>query len=54
LHDIKRLYGDLIAKGAGRHTDLYFAVEDGHLIVSTEPLGDDPSVAPLTEGVHTQ
>lgn len=32
---------------------LYFAVEEGELIVSTEPLGDDPSVAPLTEGAYT-
>lgn len=33
---------------------LFFTVEDGRFIVSTEPLGDDPSVTPLAEGVHTQ
>lgn len=40
----------------GIHMDsdpLYIAVEDGELVVSTEPLADDPSVAPLTEGAYT-
>lgn len=32
---------------------VYFAVEDGELIVSTEPLGDDPVVNPQIEGAYT-